>query len=117
MIWQWRNKDIFYEQVELHGDPVVVILCRDREVLKARECEGQLRPCKPVREERFIGCGWDFPPMEEQVEVLLLVQLEHKAEKREVQKLKELRELKTSRAANSALFFFYAKIFSDVGGR
>ncbi len=27
----------------------------------------------------------------EQVEVLLLVQLEHKAEKREVQKLKELR--------------------------
>ncbi|GER39083.1 mitovirus RNA-dependent RNA polymerase [Striga asiatica] len=41
------------------------------------------RPCKPVREERFIGCGWDFPPMEEQVEVLLLVQLEHKAEKRE----------------------------------
>lgn len=102
MIWQWRNKDIFYEQVELHGDPVVVILCRDREVLKARECEGQLRPCKPVREERFIG--WDFPPMEEQVEVLLLAQLEHKAEKREVQKLKEL---KTSRAANSALFFFF----------
>jgi hypothetical protein len=43
--------------------------------------------------------------MEERVEVLLLVQLEHKAEKREVQKLKELRELKTSRAANSALFF------------
>lgn len=34
--------------------------------------------------------------MEEQVEVLLLVQLEHKAEKREEQKLKELRELKTS---------------------
>ena len=29
----------------------------------------------------------------EQVEVLLLVQLEHKAEKREVQKLKELRQL------------------------
>lgn len=60
MIWQWRNKEIFDEEVELHGDPVVVILCRDREVLKARECEGQLRPCKPVREERFIG--WDFPP-------------------------------------------------------
>lgn len=31
--------------------------------------------------------------MEEQVEVLLLVQLEYKAEKREVQKLKELRIL------------------------
>ena len=30
------------------------------------------------------------------MEVLLLVQLEHKAEKREEQKFKELRELKTS---------------------
>ncbi|KAJ8602401.1 hypothetical protein MRB53_036323 [Persea americana] len=41
----------------------------------------------------------------EQVEVLLLVQLEHKAEKREVQKLKELRQLSVLPEQPTQLFF------------
>lgn len=41
----------------------------------------------------------------EQVEVLLLVQLEHKAERREVQKLKELRQLSVLPEQPTQLFF------------
>lgn len=41
----------------------------------------------------------------EQAGVLLLVQLEHKAEKREVQKLKELRQLSVLPEQPTQLFF------------